>query len=108
MTAPLLSTCLRQRFHAQGKVAIHGSSILTPPMTHCNNISEAHDPITIGEDENALRVFCRICHANLVLRKDPNKGTPENKAYSKVFKRDVLQGNDNLFYKYHPQYLSVV
>lgn len=71
----------------------------------CDNISNCHDPITIGEDSNALRVICKQCKNIYVLRKDPNTGAPEKKEYSKIFKRDILQGNDNLFYKIYPQYL---
>lgn len=74
----------------------------------CDNIRQAHDPITLEEDENALRAYCHICHMQFVLRKDPNKRVPENRGYSKIFKRDYLQGNDNLLYKYHPELMSVI
>lgn len=70
----------------------------------CDNISNCHDPITIGEDNNAIRVFCRQCKHQYVIRKDW-RGVAENRQYSEIFKRDVLQGNDNLFYKIHPQHL---
>ncbi len=71
----------------------------------CDNISNCHDPITIGEDRNALRVFCKQCKHQYVIRKDPNTGAPEKREYARIFKRDTLQGNDNLFYKIYPQYL---
>lgn len=71
----------------------------------CNNISECHNPVTIGEDINALRVYCKICNAIIIIRKSPITGAPEKKHYAEVFKRDILQGNDNLFYKYYPQWL---
>jgi len=41
----------------------------------------------------------------MVVRKDW-RGIHDNRSYSELFRRDILQGNDNLFYKYHPQYLS--
>lgn len=74
----------------------------------CDNIRGVHNPITIAEDNNALRVFCTECKTQIVLRKDPNTGAPEKREYARVFKRDILQGNDNLFYKLHPEHISVI
>lgn len=70
----------------------------------CDNISACHDPITIAEDISAMRVFCRNCKHQYVIHKD-FRGSPEKREYSRIFKRDVLQGNDNLLYKYRPDYL---
>lgn len=72
----------------------------------CNNKSRCHNPEIIGEDDYAMRVICNDCKQQSVIRKEPYKGVPENKQYSKFFKKDVLQGNDNLFYKYHPEFLN--
>lgn len=72
----------------------------------CDNINSCHNPITVGEDTNALRVYCKDCHAIIVIRKD-YRGVPEKRQYSEVFKRDILQGNDNLFYRYYPQWLKL-
>ena len=72
----------------------------------CNNISHCHNLITIAEDENALRVICTQCNNQYVIRKSPT-GAPENRKYSEIFKKDILQGNDNLFYKYYPKYLNI-
>lgn len=74
-------------------------------MKECDNISACHDPITIGEDSSAMRVYCKNCKHQYVIRKDW-RGIPVNRDYIKIFKRDVLQGNDNLFYKYYPQHLK--
>lgn len=71
----------------------------------CDNISNAHDPVTITEDGDAMRVFCKQCRHQYVIRKDW-RGVPENRQYSKLFKRDVIQGHENLFYKLYPQHLS--
>lgn len=49
--------------------------------------------------------MCSECKEVEVIRKDW-RGVPENRSYGKFFRRDVLQGSDNLFYKYYPQYLS--
>lgn len=70
-------------------------------MTECNNKSRCHRPEIIREDENAIRVVCLDCRHTYILRKD-YRGVVENRAYSKIFKRDILQGNDNLYYKYYP------
>ena len=70
----------------------------------CDNVSNCHDPIVIGEDSNATRVICKICKEQFVIRKDW-RGVHLNRQWSEVFKRDVLQGNDNLFYKIYPKHL---
>ncbi len=72
----------------------------------CNNFANCHDPITISEDNNASRVLCKTCKNQYVIRKDW-RGIHENRQYSKIFKKEILQGNDNLFYKYNSQYLQV-
>lgn len=71
----------------------------------CNNKSACHNPVITSEDNNAMRVVCTQCHHQYVIRKRPVENVPENRQYSKIFKRDVLQGGDNLFYKYHPEHL---
>lgn len=73
-------------------------------MKECDNKSKTHNPIVIGEDENAGRVICTECKNKYIIRKD-GRGVYENRAYSKIYKKDILQGRDNLFYKYHPEYL---
>lgn len=75
-------------------------------MKPCDNLSACHRPETVAEDDNALRVVCKDCKAQQVIRKDSVKGVPEKRSYARFFKRDILQGGDNLFYKYHPEYLS--
>lgn len=74
-------------------------------MIECNNKSNCHDLKTIS-DSDALRVICKICYNTYILRKDW-RGVPEKKLYAKIFKQDILQGKDNLFYKYHPEHLRV-
>ena len=75
-------------------------------MTECDNKSRCHAPIIISEDRNAMRVICSECKHQYVIRKEPYKDAPENRAYSKIWKLDILQGRDNLFYKYYPTNLS--
>ena len=72
----------------------------------CNNISNTHNNIVISDGDSAMRTICKECGYQFTLRKDRIKGVPENREYSKIFKRDILQGNDNLFYKHNPQFLK--
>jgi hypothetical protein len=74
-------------------------------IKECDNIQNVHNPIVIS-DEGALRVICNQCKRQYVIRKDW-RGVCLNRQYSKIFKRDVLQGSDNLFYKVHPQFLNI-
>lgn len=76
-------------------------------MKPCNNKSACHTPETVAEDQNALRVLCTTCKMVKTLRKDPIKNVPEKRSYARFFKKDILQGGDNLFYKYYPQYLYI-
>ena len=71
----------------------------------CDNFSSCHTPITIGEDNNASRVMCTTCKEQYVLRKD-YRGVHFNRQYSEIFKKEILQGHENLFYKYYPQHLK--
>jgi hypothetical protein len=74
-------------------------------MTECDNVSACHTLTTIN-DSDALRVLCSTCKHSYVIRKHPVKDVPENRQYSKIFRKEVLQGKDNLFYKYYSQYLQ--
>lgn len=74
-------------------------------MLKCNNISQCHDLTVIIDGDTAQRVICKLCKAVMVIRKDPFKEVPEKRQYAKIFKRDILQGGDNLFYKYHPEFI---
>lgn len=70
----------------------------------CDNKSSVHDPVTIGEDYHALRVLCKQCKNQYVIHKDFSLA-PEKRMYAKIFKKDILQPKENLFYKAYPQYL---
>lgn len=71
----------------------------------CNNKSQCHDLSIVTDGDSAQRVVCKLCKANIVIRKDVVKGVPERRQYARIFKRDILQGGDNLFYKYHPEFI---
>ena len=53
-----------------------------------------------------MRIICQTCKKQIVIRKDPYKGVPEKRQYAEVFKKDILQGNSNLHYKYYPEHLK--
>lgn len=70
----------------------------------CDNKWNSHDPITVADDGNATRVICNHCKHQYVLKKTWT-GVHENRAYSKIYKRDIIQPRENLFYKIYPKYL---
>lgn len=74
-------------------------------MIECDNKKKCHRLEITGEDLYAMRVICKECWHQYVIHKDW-RGAPENRAYSKIYKRDVLQGHENLFYKYYPQFIK--
>lgn len=69
-----------------------------------NSIEHCHKPITTSEDNDAMRWLCTECKESGVIRKD-HRGVLFNRQYAKVFNREILQPNTNLFYKYYPQHL---
>lgn len=73
-------------------------------MKECDNKSACHS-LEIISDSDLLRVICIHCKRQYFIRKDPIKGVPLNRQYQKIFKKDTLQGNDNLFYRYYSQFL---
>jgi hypothetical protein len=74
-------------------------------MKECDNKSACHS-LAILSDSDLLRVICTQCKHQYFIRKVPGKNVPLNRQYQKIFKKDTLQGNDNLFYKYNPQFIS--
>lgn len=69
-------------------------------MQECNNTSECHEPTIIGEDNCAVFVYCNHCGNSARIGKTL-KGDPENRLYTEWFKKDVLQEDVPLYYKYH-------
>lgn len=65
----------------------------------CDNIANCHNVIIISEDNNAILVYCKDCGAQERIGKDI-KGNPENRAYSEFFKRELVQPDYPLYYKY--------
>lgn len=65
----------------------------------CNNLSCCHNPDVINEDNNAILVFCKECGDTVRIGKDI-KGSPEHRIYSEFFKRELVQPDHPLYYKY--------
>jgi len=72
----------------------------------CDNRRKCHDPLVLADGDSAMVVICKECKHSYVIRKDQFRGNPEIRSYVKIFRRDALQGNDNLFYKYYSQHLK--
>lgn len=66
---------------------------------NCDNFSTCHDAIVIGEDNSAIYVHCTQCFKTERIGKD-TKGSPEHRAYSEWFKKDFVQPDHPLYYKY--------
>lgn len=73
----------------------------------CDNINDSHDNQTINETPDGIRVICKICKEINIIRFDSN-GRCDNREYSRIFKRDVLQPSENLYCKYHSQVMSII
>ncbi len=71
----------------------------------CDNVARCHE-LKIIDDTDAMRVLCTQCKHQFFIRKDPIKNVPEKRQYIKIFKKEALQGNENLFYKYYSQFLK--
>jgi len=65
----------------------------------CNNYSSCHNAEVLNEDNSAILVYCTHCGAQERIGKDI-KGTPELRLYSEWFKKDVLQPDAPLYYRY--------
>lgn len=68
-------------------------------MIPCDNKKECHALETIGEDNSAIRVYCKNCGAQERIGKDKN-GNPNNYQVGIWYRRDFVQPPHPLFYKY--------
>lgn len=73
----------------------------------CDNKNSVHDNVIINETDDGIRCICKICKKINVLRREKN-GRFNNRQYSKVFKRDILQPGENLYYRVHKDKMSIV
>lgn len=73
----------------------------------CDNINQSHDNVTINETPDGIRTYCKLCGKVNVIRFDTN-GRCDNREYSEIFKRDLLQPGENLYYKYNQSKMSII
>ena len=73
----------------------------------CDNVSNVHDNVMVKHESDGVRYRCKICNQINVLRIGAD-GRMENRNYTKVFKRDLLQPHDNLYFKIYPDKMSLV
>lgn len=73
----------------------------------CDNVNSCHNNQVISETKDGIRVRCSECGEINILRMD-SSGRMNNREYSKVFKKDILQPGSNLYYKYHPELMSII
>lgn len=65
----------------------------------CDNLASCHNSQIIGEDNNAVLIYCNECGEQQRIGKDL-KGNPEHRLFSEWYKRDVVQPDHPLYYKY--------
>lgn len=65
----------------------------------CNNYSNCHNTEIIRQDNNAIWVLCTECNEQKRIGLD-TKGSPEHREYGEWFKRDIVQPDHPLYYKY--------
>lgn len=73
----------------------------------CDNINQCHDNVVINETTDGIRTYCKLCGKINVLRIGTD-GRYNNREYSEIFKRDLLQPGENLYYKYHSDKMSII
>ena len=66
----------------------------------CDNLNCCHDCQTTNEEDDGLRLICKQCKHIYILRCDKD-GRFNNREYQKIYRKDTLQPNTNLYYKYH-------
>lgn len=71
----------------------------------CDNIEEAHDCVEIGEDHDALQVYCRNCEESYRIGKV--QGVPNSKEYGEYFFTFAVQPPHPIFYKTHAYRMNV-
>lgn len=71
----------------------------------CNNRSSLHWPEVL-HDQGAVVARCKLCGEVKIFRMGAD-GSMDNRAYSKWFKRDIIQMGHPLYYKYHESMMNV-
>lgn len=67
--------------------------------------NDVHKPKEIQDNAEVVEAYCVKCKAHAYFRKDSNGRI--DPAYAKFFRADTLQPSQNLYYRIHPQKMSV-
>lgn len=60
----------------------------------------------MNENEDGLRLYCKNCKEIFYIRMV--EGRFDNRLYSEVFKKDLCQPGENLYYKSRQELLSII
>ena len=71
----------------------------------CDNFRDSHDADIVGDDDSAIRWYCKLCGHEGRIGKDL-RGIPDNYQFNEIFQRLTMQGGNPLLYKYHPNLLK--
>lgn len=87
--------------------SLHPRSSLGLNMPKCDNIGTIHVPVICSETAQGYKVYCRRCDTYWCMKKD-GRGVADNRAWGEAFFEDVVQPPHPLFFKLHPERMSVV
>lgn len=73
----------------------------------CDNINNVHDNKIINEEPDGVRYICKQCKQINVFRIGQD-GRMDNRKYAEVFKMDTAQPGSNIYYKLHPEQMSII
>lgn len=75
-------------------------------VAECDNKKELHDMLIPCDNAHGLHAYCKRCLRHYYLRKDSN-GNPQKRMYAKLFLRDFIQPSKPLYYKVHPDRMTI-
>lgn len=70
-----------------------------------DNVQSVHYMKYLEDSPDVIIAYCERCKQRFYIRKDRG-GRPEPK-YNKIFKRDTLQPNSNLYYKEYKNKMKI-
>lgn len=76
-------------------------------LNKCDNKNKCHNNQIINKQEDGIRIICKDCKEINIIRIGLD-GRMNNRKYAKVFKKDILQPGENLYYKYNSHKMSII
>lgn len=67
----------------------------------CDNVTNAHLMVELT-GKGGMVYYCRLCRRTYYLRTNKH-GAPNNREYTKLFYRDIVQPSKPLYFKVHPE-----